>query len=171
MQFKSVEQAPEFRVGISLFPNRTSLPFLLHSSSAPSISLTTNIMSFKENFTLSSLSLSSDDWDRSEGEINPSSVNGRANLTPRNSVIFPGDGAEDTPGRRLGGGKEGRSLSELMRLHAEKGTDVTFSAEEASRVADVLKQWVSLMLSFSARFLLVLYLSTNVHVDSMTLRR
>ncbi|KAF8552493.1 hypothetical protein OG21DRAFT_1511442 [Imleria badia] len=100
-------------------------------------------MSFKENFTLSSLSLSSEDWDRSDGEINPSSVNGRANSTPRNSVVFPGDGVEDTPRRSLGGGKEGRSLSELMRLHAEKGTDLTFSAEEASRVADVLKQWIN----------------------------
>ena len=58
-------------------------------------------------------------------------------------MAFPRDGVEDTPGRSLGGGREGRSLSELMRLHAEKGTDVTFSAEEASRVADVLKQWVS----------------------------
>ncbi|KAH0834918.1 hypothetical protein J3R83DRAFT_10597 [Lanmaoa asiatica] len=106
-------------------------------------------MSFKENFTLSSLSLNSEDWDRSESEINPSSINRQANSTPRNSVVFPGDGVEETPGRRRGGGKEGRSLSELMKLHAEKGTDVTFNAEEASRVADVLKQWVSLTLLFS----------------------
>lgn len=36
-----------------------------------------------------------------------------------------------------------------MRVHAEKGTDVTFTAEEASRVADVLKQWVSLCKTLS----------------------
>lgn len=127
-------------------------------------------MSFKENFTLSSLSLGSEDWDRSEGEINPSSVNRRVNSTPRNSVVFPSDGVEDTPRRSLGGGKEGRSLSELMRLHAEKGTDVTFNAEEASRVADVLKQWVSLAFSFSV-CLLVFSLSTDIHVDFAALRR
>ncbi|EIW77187.1 hypothetical protein CONPUDRAFT_36493, partial [Coniophora puteana RWD-64-598 SS2] len=37
----------------------------------------------------------------------------------------------------------GRSLSELLRLHAEKGTDVHFTAEEASRVGEVLKQWIN----------------------------
>jgi len=97
-------------------------------------------MSFKENFTLSTLSLTSDDWDRSESDIN--APNGQANSTPRNSVAFPVDGVEDTPARDCVG-KGGRSLSELMRLHAEKGTDVTCSAEEASRVADVLKQWIN----------------------------
>ncbi|KAF8137056.1 hypothetical protein EV363DRAFT_1316558 [Boletus edulis] len=100
-------------------------------------------MSFKETFTLSSISLGSEDWDRSEGEINPSHVNRKANSTPRNSVVFPGDGVEDTPRRSFGGRKEGRSLSELMKLHAEKGTDVSFTAQEASRVADVLKQWIN----------------------------
>ncbi|KIJ63732.1 hypothetical protein HYDPIDRAFT_112669 [Hydnomerulius pinastri MD-312] len=101
-------------------------------------------MSFKENFTLSTLSLSSEDWDRSDSDINPPtpSSNGRSHSTPRNSVAFPADGVEDTPSRG-GGGKGGRSLSELMRLHAEKGTDVTFNPEEASRVADVLKQWIN----------------------------
>ena len=110
-------------------------------------------MSFKENFTSSSLSLNSEEWDRSDGEINPAGGDGRTNSTPRNSVVFPGGGgAEDTPRRSLSGGREGRSLSELMRLHAEKGTDVTFCAEEATRVADVLKQWVSLSLSLFSRF-------------------
>lgn len=110
-------------------------------------------MSLKENLTLSSLSLSSEDWDRSESEIDPSNVNGRRAIsTPRNSVVFPGDGVEETPGRSRGGGKEGRSLSELMRLHAEKGTDLNFSAQEASRVADVLKQWVSPTLSTTCAF-------------------
>ena len=56
-------------------------------------------------------------------------------------MIFSAGGTEDTPGRHCGG-RGGRPLSELMRLHAEKGTDVTFTTEEASRVADVLKQWV-----------------------------
>lgn len=67
-------------------------------------------------------------------------------------MVFPSDGVEETPGRSHGEGKEGRSLSELMKLHAEKGTDVTFSAQEASRVADVLKQWVSLIPSVLCAF-------------------
>ncbi|KAI6142811.1 hypothetical protein BKA82DRAFT_1000125 [Pisolithus tinctorius] len=100
-------------------------------------------MSGKEMFTLSSLSLTSADWDRSESDIHPP-PNGRvaSSATPRNSVAFPGNGTEDTPGRTCGG-RGGRSLSELMRLHAEKGTDVTFTAEEVSSVADVLKQWIN----------------------------
>jgi len=78
--------------------------------------------------------------------------------TPRNSVVFP---AEDTPGRTTrytssgyhskngsvdgmgNAGKGGkRTLSELLRLHSEKNTNGMFSAEEASRIADVLGQWV-----------------------------
>ena len=106
-------------------------------------------MPLKENFTLSSVSLGSEDWDRSENEIDRASINERATSTPRNSVAFPRHSVEETPRRSRCRGKEGRSLSELMRLHAEKGTDPTFSAEEASRVADVLKQWVSRLLPCS----------------------
>jgi hypothetical protein len=95
--------------------------------------------------------------------------------TPRNSVIFPmDDGA--TPGRSTstlssstttpGAGKEGtgrtgdsekgnskRSLSELLKLHAQKGTDCKFSPEEASRVADVLGQWVGVLVPVLSNFL------------------
>ncbi|KAL4073491.1 hypothetical protein J3A83DRAFT_2546069 [Scleroderma citrinum] len=100
-------------------------------------------MSSKETFTLSSLSLASEDWDRSESDIRPpNNSQAPSSITPRNSVIFPTNSTEDTPGRGCTG-RERRSLSELMKLHAEKGTDVTFTAEEASRVADVLKQWIN----------------------------
>ena len=79
------------------------------------------------------------------GSIHPNQPN-----TPRNSVSFPGHhGAADsegTPGRNMslgrGGGK--RTLSELLKLHAEEGTDVNFTPEEASRVAEVLGQGVRL---------------------------
>ncbi|KAH7924720.1 hypothetical protein BV22DRAFT_1034872 [Leucogyrophana mollusca] len=95
---------------------------------------------------MSSLSLNSnEDWDRSESDIQAHLSLGTATTTtPRNSVVFPADGAQETPSR--GGsisGKGGRSLSELLRLHAEEGTDVNFNAEEASRVADVLNQWIN----------------------------
>ncbi|KAI6150075.1 hypothetical protein EDD17DRAFT_1640676 [Pisolithus thermaeus] len=99
-------------------------------------------MSTKETFTLSSLSLTSEDWDRSESDIRPPNGPAASSATPRNLVAFPREGAEDTPGRTCEG-RGGRSLSELMKLHAEKGTDVTFTAEEASSIADVLKQWIN----------------------------
>jgi hypothetical protein len=103
-------------------------------------------MSSKESFTTSSLSLNlNEDWDRSSDIIPQTQV-------PRNSVLFPQDDCS-TPGAN--GSRKSRSLSELMRLHAEKGTDVTFNVEEATRVADVLKQWVGLLASLSTKIWLV----------------
>ncbi|KAJ6535913.1 hypothetical protein DFH09DRAFT_1179125 [Mycena vulgaris] len=109
-------------------------------------------------FSMSKLSLhsngsQSEDWDRSismDGSQPPSpGAQSRplATTTPRNSVIFPAED-EATPGRSSGGGaktgeKGKRSLSELLRLHAEKGTESKFSAEEASQVADVLRDWIN----------------------------
>ncbi|KAF8067651.1 hypothetical protein FPV67DRAFT_1492755 [Lyophyllum atratum] len=118
-------------------------------------------MSEEIDFSLSTLSLNSDgsqseDWDRSlilsESESSSQSLTQmNATTTPRNSVLFPVDNSA-TPGRtradtvdspRNTGTQGKRSLSELLRLNAEKGTDVKFSAEEASRVADVLGQWIN----------------------------
>ena len=114
-----------------------------------------------QEFSMSKLSLHSsgshsEDWDRSESDIDPSAIRGAsgsnpsegaANLsssngetlraahhTPRNSIHLSGD--PSTPSGK-------RSLSELLRLHAEKGTDCTFSTEEAARLAEVLGEWVS----------------------------
>ncbi|KJA21533.1 hypothetical protein HYPSUDRAFT_187267 [Hypholoma sublateritium FD-334 SS-4] len=61
----------------------------------------------------------------------------RTASTPRNSVVFPG------PGDLLGKTKGRRTLSELLRLHSEKGCEGRFSADEASRIADVLGQWIN----------------------------
>jgi hypothetical protein len=111
------------------------------------------------SFSMSQLSLDSsgsqsEDWDRSlsmDGSQPPSpgtKARPLATTTPRNSIIFPVED-EATPGRsgnlqtRQPGEQGKRSLSELLRLHAEKGTDCKFSAEEAARVADVLRDWVS----------------------------
>ena len=100
------------------------------------------------DFSMSQLSLNStdtEDWDRSmSSDVDPTSAS-----TPRNSVSFPGhrNGTDDAaaPSRNgsLGRGAGKRTLSELLKLHAEKGTDVNFTPEEASRVAEVLGQWVS----------------------------
>jgi hypothetical protein len=41
------------------------------------------------------------------------------------------------------GGRAGkRTLSELLKVHAEKGTDVHFTSEEANRLEELLGQWV-----------------------------
>ncbi|KAH9974038.1 hypothetical protein BGW80DRAFT_1171126, partial [Lactifluus volemus] len=36
-----------------------------------------------------------------------------------------------------------RTLSELLKLHAEKGTNVHFTQEEAARLEEVLGQWIN----------------------------
>ncbi|KAJ7654792.1 hypothetical protein B0H17DRAFT_1163490 [Mycena rosella] len=100
--------------------------------------------------SLHSNSSQSEDWDRSmslDGSQPPSpgvQMRPLATTTPRNSVVFPAGDDDATPGRRAAPGEQGkRSLSELLRLHAEKGTDCKFSAEEASQVADVLRDWIN----------------------------
>ncbi|OBZ77394.1 hypothetical protein A0H81_02331 [Grifola frondosa] len=103
------------------------------------------------HFSLSQLSLHSgaasevEDWDRSM-ELQSDSSGLR---TPRNTVIFPIESANDgdaarTPVRDGQSRTQAkRTLSELLKLHAEKGTDVNFSPEEASRLAEVLGQWIN----------------------------
>lgn len=94
-----------------------------------------------EDISPSDLSLSSssstEDWDRSDSEIKVKRT------TPRNSVFFPRNGEEEqTPNRAEGGHSGKRTISELLKVYAEKGTDVQFSQEEATRVAEVLGNWV-----------------------------
>ncbi|EPS93981.1 hypothetical protein FOMPIDRAFT_1063353 [Fomitopsis schrenkii] len=74
-----------------------------------------------------------EDWDRS------------MNLDTRNSVAFPADAADagEEAGQGEGAGRDKRTISELLKLHSEKGKDVTFSAEEAGRIAEVLGQWIN----------------------------
>jgi hypothetical protein len=109
-------------------------------------------ISASEEFSLSNLSVNSqssnEDWDRSESEIQVGGGQVKR-TTPRNSVLFPGNGEEQrTPGR-VGPHSGKRTLSELLKAYSEKGTDVQFSQEEATRVADVLGQWVSHPVFFS----------------------
>ena len=92
-------------------------------------------------------SLHEEDWDRSESNIQ---ISGDLR-TPRNSVLFPVNGTPDSSPRK-GGGRENRTLSDLLKLYAEKGTNCQLSQEEATRIADVLGQWVCLSaLIFSLR--------------------
>ncbi|TFK67565.1 hypothetical protein BDN72DRAFT_798802 [Pluteus cervinus] len=101
--------------------------------------------------TMSRLTVSSEgggaeDWDRSlilnEGDLNGLGV-GALELTPQNSVTFPAEGGAHHRQLPVAGVKSKRTLSELLRLHSEEGTDCNFSPEEASRVADVLGQWIN----------------------------
>jgi len=87
-------------------------------------------------------SICEEDWDRSESDIQ---LDGNLR-TPRNSVLFPADGVPDLSPKE-DGRRGNRTLSELLKLYAEKGTDCKFSQEEATRIADVLGQWVRLFLS------------------------
>ncbi|KAI9428838.1 hypothetical protein H4582DRAFT_1920563 [Lactarius indigo] len=86
-----------------------------------------------------------EDWDHLESPTidSPTTV---CSTTP-SRVVFPSHGAADdspVPGAPPHGGRAGkRTLSELLKLHAEKGTDVHFSAEEAARLEEVLGQWIN----------------------------
>jgi hypothetical protein len=76
----------------------------------------------------------SEDWD--------------ASSNASTSVPFPRDQSQeqgDDPSGEAHDHAEGktRTLSHLLRLYAEEGTDVSMSVEEADAVADALGQWVS----------------------------
>lgn len=92
-------------------------------------------------------SLPPEDWDHLESPTinSPTTVGSTAS----SRVVFPSHGPpDDTPVLRSpphGSRASKRTLSELLKLHAEKGTDVHFSAEEAARLEDVLGQWVSVL--------------------------
>jgi hypothetical protein len=94
-----------------------------------------------------------EDWDHPESTVDTSAVTSTTAPAP-SRVVFPSQGgaAADDPdaptpdalsshGHR--GGRAGkRTLSELLKLHAEKGTDVHFTSEEAAGLEELLGQWV-----------------------------
>jgi hypothetical protein len=93
-------------------------------------------------------SLPPEDWDHLESPTTDSPTT--ISSTASSRVVFPSRGPpDDTPVLRSpphSSRASKRTLSELLKLHAEKGTDVHFSAEEAARLEDVLGQWVSVLL-------------------------
>lgn len=123
---------------------RLPLASVLPPSEPPSAAFLYPIMSsIASQDTSSSISqpphggANEEDWDHSESDIQ---LEGDSR-TPRNSVLFPADEGSDLSPRK-GGRRENRTLSELLKLYAEKGTDCQFGQEEATRIADVLGQWV-----------------------------
>lgn len=108
-------------------------------------------MSTPNDFSMSKLSLNSDsesteDWDRSmsqDSQSSQSSPDSSEPKTPRNSVVFPRNGSGETECTPSRGGRQKRSLSELLRLHAEKGTECSLTQDEAERLGDVLGEWIN----------------------------
>lgn len=83
------------------------------------------------HLTLSQLSLAaaeaaSEDWDRSL----------RGHSTTESS--------QEPESSRQGEPRK-RTLSELLKLHAEKGKDLDLTPEEANAVAEVLGRWVRVL--------------------------
>lgn len=106
-----------------------------------------------------------EDWDHPESMVDPSAVTSTTAPTP-SRVVFPSQGSDaaaaDTdapmaPDARRGGRAGKRTLSDLLKLHAEKGTDVHFTSEEANRLEDLLGQWVRSL--FFSLFFVYLYRS------------
>ena len=93
-------------------------------------------------------SLPPEDWDHLDSPTSDPSTTVASTTTSR--IAFPSHGAADdshVPRAPPHGGRAGkRTLSELLKLHAEKGTDVHFSVEEATRLEEVLGQWVRVLL-------------------------
>lgn len=80
----------------------------------------------------------SEDWDR----LTPAPV-----TPPPSRTRLPEDFEECTPG---GGTRAARSLSDLMRLHAEHGKEnLLLNPQEESRLEEELAKWVSLSVLFS----------------------
>ena len=105
-------------------------------------------------------SQSPEDWDHPESlVVDPSASAATTSTTSR--IAFPSQGGaaaadRDAPtpdAQSHRGGRAGkRTLSELLKLHAEKGTDVHFSSEEANRLEELLGQWVRPFLFFPPFF-------------------
>ena len=92
-------------------------------------------------------SLPPEDWDHLDSPTTDSPTT--VSSTSSSRIVFPSHGLPDDsqPRAPSHGNRAGkRTLSELLKVHAEKGTDVHFSAEEATRLEEVLGQWVSFLL-------------------------
>jgi hypothetical protein len=107
-------------------------------------------------------SLPPEDWDHLELTTSDSTTTNTA-ASASTRVVFPSQGGgcdgtaaddNDVPSgadalQSHRGGRSGkRTLSELLKLHAEKGTDVHFTTEEATRLEETLGRWVRRLLFF-----------------------
>ena len=108
-------------------------------------------------------SLPPEDWDHPEPSTvdhRSTTVNATASAAAPSRVVFPSSqgGCDDNDASVLPeGGRSGkRTLSELLKLHAEKGTNVHFTTEEAARLEETLGRWVRFSFSLLSSFILIL---------------
>ncbi|GJJ10512.1 hypothetical protein Clacol_004738 [Clathrus columnatus] len=88
---------------------------------------------------LSINSSASEDWDRSVSDIAPPSTPSQsASRIPQ----LNGENGIDNDGTPSGT-KGRKSLSDLLRLHAEKGKDLHLSEEDELRLSEELGRWIN----------------------------
>jgi len=96
-------------------------------------------------------SLPPEDWDHPEPSTidhhHSTTVSATASAAAPSRVVFPSSqgGCDDNDASvPPEGGRSGkRTLSELLKLHAEKGTNVHFTTEEATRLEETLGRWIN----------------------------
>jgi len=101
-------------------------------------------------------SIPPEDWDHLEPSTidhhHSTTVNATASAAAPSRVVFPssqgGCDDNDAPVPPEGGRSGKRTLSELLKLHAEKGTNVHFTTEEAARLEETLGRWVRIFFFF-----------------------
>ena len=87
--------------------------------------------------SIDSSTAASEDWDRSTSDIQVDPPKTPSTSRVATVHIVDNDN-EGTPG----GAKGRRTLSDLLRLHAEKGKDLKLSAEDEQRLSEELGKWV-----------------------------
>ena len=98
-------------------------------------------------------SLPPEDWDHPEPttvDHHSTMVNATTSAAAPSRVVFPsqGGGDDNDASAPPEGGRSGkRTLSELLKLHAEKGTDVHCTTEEAARLEESLGRWVRIFVA------------------------
>ncbi|KAF8531314.1 hypothetical protein JB92DRAFT_95402 [Gautieria morchelliformis] len=92
------------------------------------------------NLSIGSSSSTSEDWDRSASEIQADPEPPQTPSTSRVATVH----VVDTENEGTPGGAKGRqSLSDLLRLHAEKGKDLKLSKEDEQRLSEELGKWIN----------------------------
>lgn len=124
-------------------------------------------------------SLPPEDWDHPEPttvDHHSTMVNATTSAAAPSRVVFPsqGGGDDNDASAPLEGGRSGkRTLSELLKLHAEKGTDVHCTTEEAARLEESLGRWVRIFVASPPLFFSCVGLVglMPLYVDRSTLAR
>jgi len=101
-------------------------------------------------------SLPPEDWDHLEpltiDHHHSTMVNTTASAAAPSRVVFPssqgGCNDNDASVPPEGGCSRKRTLSKLLKLHTEKGTNIHFTTEEVARLEETLGQWVSFFFNF-----------------------